>query len=274
MKRMILLFLLAFSVSILPAKTVDAPRNSAETDKNSNIRQAGERLLIITRHCQQSGKRKGYIRPIPDDAGITELGIKQARMLGKELKKLNFKGRIYTSPYFRTVATGSYAAMECNSKVYPDARVQRRCRRNNGNLKNGGASLARLRELFPNAIADDAQLADDWMLKKFENDEDQIIRTGTAVKELLKESSGDILIVCHGTGVYSYYLNLTGKKPTDTIWNCAIFKFAVDKKGNIRFLGYDHSFMPDEEVTSNLGGSLLKKRAGKMKTSGKVPDSK
>ena len=47
------------------------------------------------------------------------------------------------------------------------------------------------------------------------------------------------------------------------VWNCALFKFAVDDHGKFRYLGYDISFMPEEEVTSNLKDSLLKHKAGK-----------
>ncbi len=244
-------------------RTPKIPRVDDPRYENLTVRQAGERLLIITRHCQQTGGKKGFIRPIPDDAGISELGIKQSKALGKELKKLNFKGKIYTSPYFRTVATGCYAAKECGSIVYPDARIQQKSRRNSGNLKKGGATLKQLRKLFPQEIAADAQLADNWMLKKTESLADQRNRVKKALNEILAENPGeDILIVSHGTGVNAYCENLTGEKAQHFIWNCAIFKFAIDKKGKIRYIGYDHSFMPDEEVTSNLKHSLLKERAG------------
>ncbi|MBO5792040.1 MAG: histidine phosphatase family protein [Lentisphaeria bacterium] len=244
-------------------RTPKIPRTDDPRYENLTVRQAGERLLIITRHCQQTGGIKGASCPIPGDAGISALGIKQSLDLGKELKRLNFKGKIYTSPYFRTVATGCYAASVCGSKVYPDARVQRRCHRSSGNLKNGGATLKQLRDLFPNEIAPDARLDNNWMIKRVETQDDQCERVKKALNEILAENPGeDILIVCHGTGVAAYYRNLTGKNPQHKVWNCAMFKFAVDKKGKIRYLGYDHSFMPDEEVTNNFKSSLLKKHDG------------
>ncbi|MBE6399934.1 MAG: histidine phosphatase family protein [Lentisphaerae bacterium] len=228
-------------------------------------RQPGERLVLITRHCQQTGGSSdpSCIRPIPDDAGISPLGIKQAKNLGKELKRLNFKGKIYTSPYFRCVATGSYAAQECGSTVYPDARIQQRSRRKGGNLKNGGATLAQLRKLFPAQIAPDAVLADDWMNKNAETMPGQRARIKVALEQILAENPGmDILIVSHGSAVPEYGFNLTGKKPKGFVWNCALFKFAINKKGKVRYLGYDISFMPENEVTSNLKHSLVKEKAG------------
>ena len=229
-------------------------------------RMPGERLILITRHCQQTGGANNpeYIRPFPFDSGITKLGIKQATNLGKALKKLNFKGKIYSSPYFRCVATGSYAAKECGSKVYPDIRVQQKSRGNKGNLKKT-AKLSDYRKLFPDQIAPEAKLVDNWLIQKKESTADQLVRTKAALKALMDENPGeDIMIVSHGSGVQAYYININGVKPDkeEFIWNCALFKFAADKDGNLRYLGYDISFMSEneEEVTSNLQSTLKQYR--------------
>ena len=243
----------------------DDPRYTRNSKKKSSDRRSGERLILITRHCQQTGGRedKSYIRPVADDSGISPLGVKQAQYLGKELKRLGFKGKIYTSPYFRCVATGSYAAKECGSTVYPDARIQQRPRRNGGNLKKGGATLAQLRQLFPAQIAPDAVLADNWMSKTAENTAGQRGRVKVALEQIIAENPGmDILIVSHGSAVPEYCFNLSGQKTKDFVWNCALFKFAVNQEGKVRYLGYDISFMPEKEVTSNLGHSLVKAKAG------------
>ena len=119
---------------------------------------AKERMIYVSRHCQATGKGENIIRPIGGDAGITQLGVKQSQLLGKRLKELNFSGKIYASPYFRTVATACHAAAECGSKVYPDPRVQERVSTEGGNMKKGGATLEQLRALFPDQIAADANL--------------------------------------------------------------------------------------------------------------------
>jgi len=244
-------------------KSKKAPKRKKSPAKSE--RRPGERLILITRHCQQTGGAgdPSFIRPIPDDAGISPLGIKQAKNLGKELKRLHFKGKIYTSPYFRCVATGSYAAQECGSTVYPDARIQQRSRRKGGNLKKGGATLAQLRKLFPAQIAPDAVLADDWLNKNAETMPGQRARIKVALEQILAENPGmDIMIVSHGSAVPEYCFNLTGKKNKNFVWNCALFKFAINEKGQVRYLGYDISFMPENEVTSNLKHSLVKEKAG------------
>ena len=226
---------------------------------------AAERRIFITRHCQATSK--GVPLPVKGDAGVTELGIKQAHLLGKELKKLNFKGKIFASPYYRTVATACHAARECGGKVFPDARVQERVRRDGGNM-SPGATLEELRKLFPDEIAPDAKLAHPWLFTKKDQRTDQRERLSKALDEILAENpEGDILFVIHASAVADFQRIMRercgDKNINGFVWNCALFKFAVDDQGKFRYLGYDIGFMPEDEVTSNLKDSLLKHKAGK-----------
>ena len=226
---------------------------------------ASERRIFVTRHCQATGK--GVPLPVKGDAGVTELGIRQAHLLGKELKKLNFKGRIFASPYYRTVATACHAAKECGGKVFPDARIQERVHRDGGNLKNG-ATLEELKKLFPDGIAPEAKLAHPWLYTRKDTRNDQYVRLNKVLDEILAENpDGDILFVVHASAVADFQRIMRercGDKSIDGfVWNCALFKFAVDDQGKFRYLGYDIGFMPEEEVTSNLRDSLSKHKAGK-----------
>lgn len=219
---------------------------------------ARERLIYVVRHCQAAGKGKGVVRPIKDDAGITQLGIQQSKWLGQRLKALKFKGKIYASPYYRTVATACYAAAECGLKVYPDARVQERCHKDGGNLKKGGATLKQLRQLFPGEIASDAVLPDTWLYTKEEPKNTPVHRRrmAKALDALLAENpDGDIMIVSHAGAVGSLAAEIKSRSKTDFsggTWNCALYKYAVDAKGNFRFVGYDVSFLPADAITANL----------------------
>ena len=101
--------------------------------------------------------------------------------------------------------------------------------------------------------------------KKKETPAEQDVRTKAALKALMDENPNeDIMIVSHGSGVQSYYVNINGVKPAkgeeEFVWNCALFKFAADKDGNLRYLGYDISFMAEDEVTSNLQSTLKQYR--------------
>ena len=219
---------------------------------------ARERLIYVARHCQAAGKGKGVIRPVKGDAGITQLGVQQSRNLGKRLKELKFKGKIYASPYYRTVATACFAAEEAGLKVYPDARVQERCHADGGNMKTGGATLKELRKLFPNQIAPEATLADDWLYKKDEpkNTPAHRIRMAKALDELLAENpDGDIMIVSHAGAVGALGAEMRkrcGEKIKGSTWNCALYKYAVDDKGKFRFIGYDLTFLPADMITANM----------------------
>ena len=55
---------------------------------------AAERMVYVARHCQAFSKGPEVIRPIAGDAGITPLGVRQAQLLGKRLKELNFSGEM------------------------------------------------------------------------------------------------------------------------------------------------------------------------------------
>lgn len=230
---------------------------------------AGERMIYIARHCQAAGKAQSALKPVKGDAGITELGIRQSKLLGGALKKLKFSGPIFASPYYRTVATASFAAGECGAKVYPDARVQERAYgHEGGNIRTGGAKLEELRKLFPDAIAPDAKLDPEWLLKVKENHRDQTKRMTKALDELLAENPDrDFMIVTHAGAVGALVRILSKRSGIEFdkdnfIWNCCLFKFAVDDAGKYRFVGYDISFMPEDAVTSNLKDSLLNHKAG------------
>ena len=229
---------------------------------------AAERMIYVTRHCQAVGKGPDVIRPVAGDAGITPLGVKQAQLLGKRLKELNFSGKIYASPYFRTVATACHAAEQCGAKVYPDARVQERVHRDGGNMKPG-ATLEELRKLFPNEIAADARLPQPWLYDKEEplKSAAHRERMAKALDAILAETTGDVMIVSHAgaVGVLAAEMSKrTGTRVSGMTWNCALFKYAVDAQGKFRFVGYETGFLPPEAITSNMRkpGDKKKIRSG------------
>lgn len=213
--------------------------------------QGNERKIYTARHCQTlKGKS-----PIADDFGVTNLGLLQARKLGQALLKRGFNGKIYASPYFRTMTTACLAASGCGLRVYPDARIQEHVGTLGGNIKGGGATLNDLRALFPDQIALDAKLDYPWMLLEPEEYEGNMqVRIEAALDAMLKESDGDILLVTHAGAVEALNRILgkrCGKKITDGAWNCALFEYSLDEAGNWHYNGCDTSFMDEKEVTSN-----------------------
>ena len=219
---------------------------------------AKERMIYVARHCQATVKGENIIMPVDGDAGITQLGVKQSQLLGKRLKELKFSGKIYASPYFRTVATACHAASQCGSKVYPDARVQERVSRRGGNMKKGGATLEQLRGLFPGQIAADAKLSHPWLFTTVEPAKTTAHRErmGKALDDILAENpDGDIMIVSHAGAVGALAAEMkarTGQHVSGGTWNCCLFKYAVDDRGKFRFVGYEIDFLPEEAVTANM----------------------
>ena len=75
------------------------------------------RKVYITRHGQVNSKesfRKNKVREL----ALTDLGVNQAGALAKFLvEKYKFNGRIYVSPFFRTIQTGVTVAELLKTKV-------------------------------------------------------------------------------------------------------------------------------------------------------------
>lgn len=248
---------------------------AAKADKDAKTEEGAkaekkERMIYVVRHCQAAGKGEDIIRPVEGDAGITQLGVEQSKLLGKRLKELNFSGRIYASPYFRTVATACYAAAECGSKVYPDPRVQERVHAKGGNMKKGGATLEQLRALFPDQIAPDAELPFPWLYtdvepKKSTAHRKRMARSLDAI--LAENPEGDIMIVSHAGAVGQLAAEMkerTHAKIPGGTWNCCLYKYAVDSEGKFRFVGYEIGFLPDDAVTSNMHKIDPKKKPGEQ----------
>lgn len=232
---------------------------------------AKERMIYVARHCQATGKGQDIIMPVDGDAGITQLGVKQSKLLGKRLKELKFSGKIFASPFFRTVATASYAASQCGGKVYPDARVQERVHRDGGNMKKGGATLEQLKKLFPDQIAADAKLPYPWLYTKLEprKESGHRVRMAKALDEILSENpDGDIMIVSHAGAVADLAAEMkarTGAKISGGTWNCCLFKYAVDDAGKFRFVGYEIEFLPEEAITANMHKIDPRKKPSRQK---------
>jgi len=242
------------------------------------------RRIFVTRHGQP-GKPSSVPSMVSGDSALSDLGREQAKLLGIYLKGLNFKGKIYASPYCRTVDTAVQAARELGCKVIPDPRFQERVADhrkgkdvpNTPNLKNGGHTIEQFRQMFPGMIDENAKLPKDWLLTEPEDYRTtHSARLMKGLDEVMKEQpEGDILVVSHAGAVLGMTLGLSKRAgfedaPGGTRWNCCLFTYGVDKDGKISYLGYTVDFMPDEKITSNskykIGGKNAKKSKKSKKT--------
>lgn len=226
------------------------------------------RRIFVTRHGQPDMKKERP-RLNSGDPLLSTLGRKQATCLGKYLKSVGFKGKIYASPYLRTVETAVLIGQEMGIPVYPEACIQERVHDNTKrrkvnsgealpNLEKGGCSLAKLREIFGDGIAPDATLVDDWLYRGEENwEKDHVPRIRKGLLQLLAaQPTGDLLLVCHAGSVRGLNIAMTppGGVPINGIgWNCCLFVFGQKADGSIVQLGFvqPETYLAPEDVSSN-----------------------
>ncbi|MBR7138127.1 MAG: histidine phosphatase family protein [Lentisphaeria bacterium] len=215
-------------------------------------------ILRITRHGQPAlaDMPKGANYELPDnDYVLTPLGREQAELLGKHLQKENFKGRIISSPYARTIETASIIGAICGVTVAPEPRIQEilffdqpRC---------PGMTMEEIRKNFP-GIAPDATLEYPWIIPRGpESNEDVEKRVWPFLDELLAHPpKEDILLVGHGASVGAATSYLAKKAGFSGNWgisfNAALCTFEIDADGSVKFLvPWNTDHIPVEKVTSN-----------------------
>ncbi|MFR6032284.1 MAG: histidine phosphatase family protein [Bacilli bacterium] len=93
----------AFSFELLHADSKDCARDYIK--------------IIVARHAQ---------RPSGGDPSLSKLGREQAQMLAERIKSIGFDGKIYVSPYLRTVETGVAIARLFGQKVLLEPSIQER----------------------------------------------------------------------------------------------------------------------------------------------------
>jgi len=232
------------------------------------------RKVYVTRHGQRGGASD-----VLRDVHVSELGVEQAQLLGKYLKTLDFKGKIYASPYLRTVETAVYAGREVGLAVYlmPELQEGVSDNRKGKDIPNptnivGGHTLEQFRKMFPADIAKEAVLPYPWLISTPETGKIYTERMMGAIAKLLKENpQGDLLLVIHGGGMAAIRRGVEmqmGRKIKAQGWNCSLYTYGVDGEGNLSFLSYTSDFIPPEKTTSN--NKYMLKESKKVKKSKKA----
>jgi len=191
----------------------------------------------------------------PGDPVLTSLGIMQAASLGKYLKSRSFKGKIYCSPYRRTLFTAQEVAMLTGAKIYPEKTIQEYVLQE-GKPDIKTLNLPEIKKTFP-YIAAEATLDESWLFSGPETGEDVRRRIKPFIDDLLNSNEEEVLLVGHGAsvGACKTLLFEAGEIPyTEKYnWNCSLSEFTVENGKTIAVeLNCDISFIPEEWVTSNL----------------------
>ena len=206
--------------------------------------------VFFTRHGQRAA-----IQAPNFDPPLTSLGRKQAELLAFELKKRNFKGVIYASPYRRTLETAAIIAQITNSKLMLSAGVQEF-------VRHPGLPAVKIRT-FREIQKDFPMLAEQifpehWAIRGPETLADVTKRVkNTLLAMPSKQASEDWLFVTHGavvTGAYLLSMNYSsGELPEMPMnWNCCLSEYTFTADGKLKMVTlFDVSFLPEELITAN-----------------------
>ncbi len=205
--------------------------------------------IFITRHGQVQTEKDVDDPFYPKgEIALSLLGREQARLTGERLKEMGFCGKIYASPYFRTMETANIIADVIGSKVYPYAPIQEML--NPYAFESGyrGQPLCVLRDKFSN-IAEDAELDDAWCVNEPENMGTMKPRIEKVVTDFKPDS--EVLFVGHGAS--SHWLVTLYEIPYidgHFIYNCSL-SLIDPEDSSVERLYCDVSHIPEPMVTNN-----------------------
>ena len=214
--------------------------------------------IYLARHGQPAldNMAKGSDYELPDgDYVLTALGREQAALLGKRLKEMHFSGKVFSSPYARTMETASIAAAVCDLEVFPEPRLQEM--RFAPEPPCPGMTLEELKANYPNMAAA-STLSYPWMLPDGpEVVEDVRNRVFPYIAELIAAPPArEVLLVGHGAtvGAIKHFMiaqaGFTGYPGYN--WNASLCTFDVTDSGKVAIVELNTiDFMPLEKVTSN-----------------------
>lgn len=237
---------------------------------------AETRTFYFTRHGQRGDLKYHYrLQNVTEDR-LMPKGIIQAELLGQYMKKINFQGQIYVSPYYRTLETATVACNQFTTqKLILEPRIQEVSHTKNGTKKpyklKAAITKKELKTLFPNVIVP-SKAKFPWRLDN-EKPSDISLRVGKMIEDLLNETTGDVFVVCHG-GILNYVIghmesyHSTFSRPRFN-YNCCLYSFTFDTETNRVIDAQDLTpeFMPSNLYTDNLAYVLIPPKS-------KVPDIK
>ena len=207
-------------------------------------------ILHVTRHGQVDQKTD---HPVGDPY-LSALGREQARLLGERLKELGFQGRVFSSPYIRTVETANIVAEVANVPVILAAEMREYVIRDDQMDAFEGLTQDALADRYSH-VDGSASFVYPWWTSEIETQEDIEGRVAPLVDRVFGGSE-DALLVGHGAsvgGVHGYILKenapdrLGSGRPG---WNCVLSSFDfTDSFKVIRLLDTEH--LPEALVTSN-----------------------
>ncbi|NLS77645.1 MAG: histidine phosphatase family protein [Chloroflexi bacterium] len=212
-------------------------------------------IIYITRHGQPwlSSMENNPDYPAGDPI-LTELGQTQARLLGERLRRIGFAGRIFASPYLRTMETGAIIATATGRPLYPEPAIREIAAWPDNLAVFQGQTVEELRERFP-VVPADAALPYPWWGSELEDAAAVLGRIGPFIDALIARGGEDALLVGHGASVSALHRYLLANHPevlarVGNNWNCGLSALRVHPRLEALWLS-DTSHLPAELTTSN-----------------------
>ena len=218
------------------------------------------RTIYVARHGQV-GDRKCY-DAVVHERTLTPLGREQAQLLAQYLTETcHFNGTIIVSPLYRTIETSMPTAKLLGKQVILDPGIQEM----NRGPKAVGMTFVQIEERFPGMTVKGPAFTEPWRIAN-EPDDARTERTARALKRILAENPGDLLLVSHGAIVGDIRKLMNRKLPREkrisgTVWNCSLWIYELDDSDQVISARGTTEFMPDEKVTNNNHpGKLAKEK--------------
>jgi len=205
--------------------------------------------IYVTRHGQVATEADYYgdVQYPQGDMPLSPLGREQAELLGKRLKNEGFCGKIFASPFMRTMETAGIISEITGSLIYPTAAFHEIFRSDASAENFRGADADRLRQLFPN-VAADASLDYPWWAERAEDAEDVRFRVAHGMQKIMDSRDGDFLVVGHGASVSAVLTYLVAGPFRSPVYNCSYNRFDTDTK---TFVSNSASHLPYRKITYN-----------------------
>ena len=221
---------------------------------------AQERTFYFVRHGQRGDLRyQKTFKECKEDC-LMPKGVLQAQAVGEYLKKLGFEGTVFVSPYYRTLETASLACERMGiKKMILEPRVQEvtglKSLSKPVGITKKCLSKKEIKQNFPQVVIP-KKVKFPWRLENEKSDfADE--RISLLIEDFLKNTEGDLLVVCHG-GIMNSIVREMNKRgaafPRQKNYNCCLYSFTFDEKTQkiIRFADETPNFMPNELYTDNL----------------------
>ena len=211
--------------------------------------------IYITRHGQTSpggGYINGDYRYPSGEVPLSDMGREQARILAEKLKEYGFCGKIFSSPYLRTMETAEIIAETLDTVIYPLPCIREIFMKEESANKYVGSTIETLRHLF-SRVAKDATLPEHWWGNPhLESGEDVSARVFAGMDEFpFDKLDGDVLFVGHGASTWRLlqYFKIPPAKGR-RLYNCSLSITSRDE--DIEPVYCDTSFFSEDMTTSNL----------------------